>query len=93
MLLRLQVWVGQEAVSLGLVDGIYTMNRFIEAEMGGTQNVSIVKVATPNSPLTRLLGQSEYSSEFQFGNTAFAEQVAKAFIMKGQDQDLSQFKV
>lgn len=88
-----KVWVGQEAVSLGLVDGIYTMNRFIEAEMGGTQNVSIVKVATPNSPLTRLLGQSEYSSEFQFGNTAFAEQVAKAFIMKGQDQDFSQFKV
>ena len=83
--------MGQEAVSLGLVDGIYTMNRFIEAEMGGTQNVSIVKVATPNNPLTKLLGQTG-SSEFQFSHTALAEQIAKAFV-KDQSNVSNQFKV
>ena len=83
--------MGQEAVSLGLVDGIYTMNRFIEAEMGGTQNVSIVKVATPKSPFSKLLGQPG-SSEFQFCHTALAEQIVKAFV-KDQSNVSNQFKV
>ena len=54
--------------------------------MGGTQNVAIVKVAAAKSPLTSLLQRTEHLSEFQ-STTAFAEQVATAFL-----RDQNEFK-
>ena len=45
-----EVWVGQQAVDLGLVDGIDTMNNFIQSTMGGPEKVHVVKIKSADHP-------------------------------------------
>ena len=75
------VWVGQEAVELGLVDGIDTIHRFV-AKQFGTDKVTVEKVSKKKGPLSSLFGANFESgdySESPFAKAAFAHQVATAF--------------
>jgi len=80
------VWVGQEAVELGLVDGIDTIHRFV-AKQFGTDKVTVEKVSKKKGPLSSLFGANFESADFSespFTQAAFAHQVATAFTNQGK---------
>lgn len=80
------VWVGQEAVELGLVDGIDTIHRFV-AKQFGTDKVTVEKVSKKKGPLSTLFGADFDSADFSespFTKAAFAHQVATAFTNQGK---------
>ena len=84
-----QVWVGQDAVDIGLVDGIDTMHKFIAKEFG-TEKVTVKKITQKAKFPASLFGanlQSEDFSTSPFVTTAFAHQVAAAFMQEKSPLD------
>ena len=91
-----EVWVGQQAVDLGLVDGIDTMNNFIQSTMGGPNKVNVVKITAakkfPFLPSTEAsVDFADFSEPLE--TTAFAHHVAKAFLRESSKSPFSNIRV
>lgn len=86
-----QVWVGQQAVDLGLVDGLNTMHKFIKDEFD--DKVDVVKVKSSGGMLSSLFGSAEAAVEFSspMVTTALAQQVTEAFFSQHQDENLYRY--
>ena len=77
-----QVWVGKEAVDLGLVDGISTIHKFIANEFG-VDKVTVENITQKSGPLSSLFGVDYHTEdvfESPFVTTAFSHHVATAFL-------------
>jgi signal peptide peptidase SppA len=82
-----EVWVGQEAVELGLADGLGSIHGFIRDEFGGEDNVNLVRIKPDVHKFAKLLGTVDQS--------VFAQQVANSLVQHSHDQQQfgQQFKI
>ena len=86
-----QVWVGQQAVDLGLVDGLNTMHKFIKDEFD--DKVEVVKVKSSGGVLTSLFGGGAAAVEFSspMVTTALAQHITESFFTNHEEENLYRY--
>lgn len=71
------VWVGQQAIDIGLADGLSSVNGYIKSEFGGDKTVRVERVKGSTNPFQEWFGASAMSSPLMMDpNTYMLQQLA-----------------
>lgn len=84
-----EVWVGEKAVEIGLIDGVDTVHNFIQSQFGGHKKVTVVRISQPKPwPF------SGFGSEFMgFEQTAFAHHLSSLYAQNVDQKFFENFKI
>ena len=81
-----KIWVGESAVSNGLVDGVSTIPRFIESEFGGLDKIQLIAVKPKKSGfLGKLVGSAGAHAGMAIAENFNTREIANAILSHNND--------
>ncbi len=78
------IWVGQEAIDIGLADEIGTVNSYIEREFGGKDKVRAVQIKSPGPWWAEAFSKGQM--EVGFDQKALAEDIVAAIANRAEEE-------